>query len=394
LITGSLLAIWLIFLCVEWAYLRGMVDSVPLRICVTGTRGKSSVTRLITAALRGSGMSVLARTTGAKPVLIFPDGSERVIARRGPATILEGKKILRLANKLRVDACVVELMAIQPETIYVESQKIFRPDILCVTNVRLDHTAHMGSTKEHIAACFASAIPAKGTVFVPQEEICSVFRRTAQSRKTELIPVREAHNSYMGKKNGIFSSEFDENIRLCVSVCEFLEQDASTVFQATGEVLPDFGSLKVWTALSTPYRPDWYFVSAFAANEPESTQLILSKLRKNLLLEGRTVIGVLNLREDRGDRTLLWLEALRYGKFSEIQKLICLGHHAPAMIRKLKKYTGRELHAWHNLQPEEIMLRLSGMTEEKVVVIGMGNMGGAGAGLVDYWERTGKRYEL
>jgi len=394
LIIGSVLVLWLIYLSVERAHLRRMVDSVPLRICVTGTRGKSSVTRLIAAALRGSGMSVLARTTGAKPVLIFPDGKEKEIARRGLPSILEGKKILRIGTELHIDACVVELMGIQPETVYVESQKIFRPDILVVTNVRLDHTAQMGSTKEHIAACFAGAIPEKGTVFIPEEETYSVIQRTAQSKKAKLVLVPKDLLSIADKKTGVLSSEFDENIRLSTSVIEFLGQNPSAAFQGMSGVRPDFGSLKVFTAFSPPSRPDWYCVSGFAANEPESTRLILSELRKNLLLEGKTVVGVLNLREDRGDRTLLWLDALKHGKFPEIQKLVCLGHHASAMIRKLKKHTGTELYAWRDLQPEEIMARLSHISKEKAVVIGMGNMGGAGKRLVDHWEKTGKRYEL
>ena len=339
-------------------------------------------------------MSVLARTTGAKPVLTLPDGTEREITRRGLPTILEGKKILRIGTALRIDACVVELMSIQPETIYVESQKIFKPDILVITNVRLDHTAQMGPTKEHIAACFASAIPEKGTVFIPEEEVYPVFQSAVRSKKAKLIPAPSDPISYVDKKRRVLSSEFDENIRLSLSVIEFLGKDTSTAFRVMSEARPDFGSLKVWTGLSAPFRPDWYCVSGFAANEPESTQLILSKLRKNLFLEGMAVIGVLNLREDRGDRTLLWLDALKNGKFPEIQKIICLGHHASAVIRKLKKRTGAELYAWRDLHPEEIMVRLSGMTKEKAVVIGMGNMGGAGKRLVDYWEKAGQRYEL
>ena len=158
--------------------------------------------------------------------------------------------------------------------------------------------------------------------------------------------------------------------------------------------LPDFESLKVWFELRDPPLPDWYFVSGFAANEPESTQSIFSKLRGKKLLEDRTVIGLLNLRRDRGDRTLQWVDALRSGEFPEIQKLICVGDHAMAMMRKLKKNAGPELYAWPSYKSEEMLARLSTIEEEKAVVIGMGNMGGAGKRLVDYWEKTGTRYDL
>lgn len=389
------MAFLLVCLLIERLRLRRKWDALPLRICVTGTRGKSSVTRLIAAALRGSGMTVLARTTGSKPVLIFPDGSEEEIARRGLPTILEGKKILRTGAKLGADACVVELMGIHPEAIYVESQQIFKPHILVITNVRLDHMAQMGKTKDHIASCFAGAIPKGGTIFIQQEEVYPVFQRTAASKNAKIVRVPEhAHQECFDRENGVLFSEFEENVRLSLAVAEFLGQDTYEAFSAMRRALPDFGSLKVWTALKEPSLPDWYFVSGFAANEPQSTQSILAKLKTKQLLEGRTVIGVLNLRGDRGDRTLQWLDVLREGKFPEIQKLICVGDHALAMTRKLKKYGGAELYAWRDLLPEEIMERISAIEKEKAVVIGMGNMGGAGKRLVDFWEKVGTRYDL
>ncbi len=395
MIVEGALAVWLIWLFIERVYLQRAVGSIPLRICVTGTRGKSSVTRLIAAALRGSGMSVLARTTGAKPVLILPDGSEQEIERRGPPTILEGKKILGTGSKLCVDACVVEMMGIQPETVYMESQKIFKPHILVITNVRLDHMDQMGSTKDRIASCFAGAIPKEGTVFILQKEAYSVFQRTSRSRGAKLIPVPDdAYSSVGGQKNGIHSSEFVDNVRLSLSVVDYLGQDPLAAFRAMSGAVPDFGSLKVWTALGPPSRPDWYFVSGFAANEPESTRRVLSRLRDRQLLEGRTVIALLNLRGDRGDRTLQWLEALKSGMFPEIEKLICLGGHRMVLTRKLKHRLGADLYTWRNFRPDEILARLSDIVKDRAVVIGMGNMGGPGRHLVDYWEKTGTRYDL
>jgi poly-gamma-glutamate synthase PgsB/CapB len=395
LIAGGVLVFLLVYLLIERVRLQGKVKIVPLRICVTGTRGKSSVTRLIAAALRRSGMSVLARTTGAKPVLIFPDGSEEEIPRRGRPTILEGKKILQTGAKLRVDACVVELMGIHPEAVHVESQEIFKPHILVITNVRLDHMAQMGRTKDSVASCFASAIPEDCTIFIPQEHVYPVFQRTAELKNANIVRVSEnAFQECMNGENGGLSSEFEENIRLSLAVAEFLGHDPHAASRAMTGAFPDFGSLKVWTALKELPLQDWYFVSGFAANEPESTQSVLSKLRDKHLLEDRTVIGLLNLRGDRGDRTLQWFDALKSGQFPEIRKLICVGDHAWAMRRKLKKHVETELYAWPKFSPEEILARLSAIETEKAVVIGMGNMGGAGRRLVDYWERTGTRHDL
>ena len=55
---------------------RRNLNRIPIRIHVNGTRGKSSVTRLIAAGLRGAGIRTFAKTTGTLPRMILPDGSE------------------------------------------------------------------------------------------------------------------------------------------------------------------------------------------------------------------------------------------------------------------------------------------------------------------------------
>ena len=143
---------------------------IPVRVAVTGTRGKSTVTRMIAAALREAGFSVLAKTTGSRAVIIRPDGREEEIARRGRPSILEQKGILREAAGLGVRAAVVELMSIRPEYLAVESGRILRPQYLVITNVRLDHREEMGRTKPEIARSLASAIRSGMTVFLPEGE--------------------------------------------------------------------------------------------------------------------------------------------------------------------------------------------------------------------------------
>jgi poly-gamma-glutamate synthase PgsB/CapB len=394
-VAAGVLALFVVYLLVERVFLHKSLQSVPLRICVTGTRGKSSVTRLIAAALRDSGMSVLSRTTGAKPVLLLPDGGEEEIVRRGIPTILEGKKLLRMATKLTVNAVVVELMGFHPETIHVESTQIFKAHILVLTNVRFDHLAQMGHTKDTIASTFAGAIPRGSTVFIHQDQNYSAFQKAAEAMNAKILWVKgRALTESKDEKDGCLSSEFDENIRLSLAVVEFLGKDTRIAFKAMSRMRPDFGSLKVWTDLKNPPLLGWYFVSGFAANEPESTQLILSKLRTQRLLEGKKIIALLNLRGDRGDRTLQWLDAIKGGIFPGIQRFVLVGDHTLAMRRRLKKCADIETYAWPGSQPEEVLVRLSIIEKEETVVIGMGNMGGAGERFVDYWEKTGQRYDL
>ena len=76
-------------------------------IYVNGTRGKSTVTRLIAAGLRHQGMRVVCKTTGTVPVVFHADGKEELIRRNGPANIREQLSILHLAAKEKADVLVL-----------------------------------------------------------------------------------------------------------------------------------------------------------------------------------------------------------------------------------------------------------------------------------------------
>jgi poly-gamma-glutamate synthase PgsB/CapB len=163
----------------EASRLSALRRRIPLRIGVTGTRGKSSVTRLVAAALRADGRTVVAKTTGSRPVLILPDGLESNILRPGPPTILEQKAVLRAAARIGASTLVAEMMSIGPEALQAEAGKILRPHILIVTNVRLDHRFEMGRTREAIAATLARAFVQGATVLLLEEEMFPVFTEAA-----------------------------------------------------------------------------------------------------------------------------------------------------------------------------------------------------------------------
>src|SRR4030043_114997 len=110
--TAICFAVLCLLLYLERRALTRNARRIPLRVAVTGTRGKSTVTRMIAAALKEAGLPVLGKTTGSKPVLILPQGREKEITRRGLPTILEQKSFIRGAAVLGVRAGVAEMMSI------------------------------------------------------------------------------------------------------------------------------------------------------------------------------------------------------------------------------------------------------------------------------------------
>lgn len=353
------------------------------------------MTRLIAACLREAGYSVLAKTTGSKPIIIFPGGEEKEIKRRGSPSILEGKKILKIGVKLKVQALVSELMGVHPERSFIESVQMFKPHILVITNVRPDHLAQMGTARETVACCLATSITRNITVFLPQDEFFPVFQERAESLNSRVIQVRGDYLAeHLRLKQEFPFYEFEENIRLSLTVAEFLGIDKNVALRGMEKLKPDFGSLKIWTAdLGEPPR-HFYLVSAFAANDPESTRYVLSRLEKMKLLKASKIICLLSLRRDRGDRTFQWLKALQEGAFPEFRKFLFIGDHARVLKRKLRLNRKMKVFVLKDNNPQKIMEEISGTLEEENVLVGLGNMGGIGEKLVKYWENIGRPYDF
>ena len=373
-----------LLLYLEQRAVRRNSRRIPLRVAVTGTRGKSTVTRMIAAALKEAGFSVLAKTTGSKPVLILPDGREEEVARRGLPTILEQKRLVQKAANLGVRAMVTEMMSIQPECLAVESRRLLQPQYLVVTNVRLDHREEMGQSKAEIARSLSAAIQSGTTVFVPESECDPEFEVAAGRVGAKIIAL----------ENTAAGSFFDENSRLAAAVASHLGVSATVALRGISAAADDFGSLKAWEAELGVPPATWTLVSAFAANEPESSRLILAHLEKKLTPNGRPLVGILNFRADRGDRTRQWLDAYGRGFFSGFRSVYVVGAHIHSL--NIRRRTGRppSFTPLPDRTPSAIMERIASAEGASPLLIGLGNIGGIGEALVEHWQRIGRPHAL
>ena len=282
-------------------------------------------------------------------------------------------------------------MSIGGECLSTESRRIVRPGLLALTNVRLDHLEAMGGTKEEIARTLAAAFPAAAAVFLPAEESRPVFRNTAARLRSRLVEVGETTFG----EGDLPPGEFEPNLRLALAILEHAGVDRAMALRGIRRTRPDFGSLKIWRAVfGTPPRAA-FCVSAFSANDPESSAAALAKARELLPPSAGPFVGLLCLREDRGDRTLQWIRAAGAGFFDGFESVAVLGSPAPAVRRRLRKAIGAGLQKFSfdtDPNPEALMSGLVSSAERGAggpVVVGLGNIVGPGEGFVRYWSEVG-----
>jgi poly-gamma-glutamate synthase PgsB/CapB len=378
--------------------------AVPLRIAVTGTRGKTTVARLLAAVLREDGRTVLAKTTGSEPCLLLPDGSVERIRRRGPASILEQKALLHRAVRLGADAVVAEVMSIHAENHAVEGRRILVPHLVLATNFLVDHTEAQGHTEESVGAVLVRAVPAGATVLVPEGLCPSSFRRAVTGAGVTLVEVPVGAGARSIARVSMAAPTFPDNLDLVVAAARRLGVGDDVIRRGIANARHDVGALGVWSVQAeragggpTDRGPRAHLVNAFAANDPGATLRVYEEVMARLAGPRPRCVGLLSLRADRGDRTLQWADALGAGFLNRFDALLVTGLHAAALARKVRRMDRRAMRA--NAPPVRVLPRapaaeltraaLAELGPSGGVVFGFGNIGGPGLELVEHWARVG-----
>lgn len=246
--------------------------AVRIRIHVNGTRGKSTVTRLIAAALRHAGIRTVAKTTGTAPRLILPDGSEQSIRRRAPASIREQLAVLRQARRLRAQAVVIECMAIDPVLQRTSERDMIQATIGVVTNVRPDHGDVMGTDPADVAAVFAAAMPVGGVLVLGPVEHTATFDAEARKAGTRVVHASSAFDAC----GATLTTWQRNNIALALAVTRELGVDEATALAGIAIAREDPGAMRSQTVPVAGRAVT--VMDASAANDPESLACVLEDM--------------------------------------------------------------------------------------------------------------------
>jgi poly-gamma-glutamate synthase PgsB/CapB len=368
----------------ELAIHRRNLRKIPIRVHVNGTRGKSSVTRLIAGALRESGTVTCAKTTGTLARFIQPDGKELPIYRPAGPNVLEQKRMVALAAAHEAQALVIECMALTPELQSLSELKLLSATHTVITNARPDHLDVMGPSEEDVAKALACVTPVGGKLYTSEAKQLAVFEAAAKDRKSELCVVGPEEIARVTEKDlQAFSyTEHADNVALALRVAEDLGIERDVALAGMCSARPDPGALR-------EYQVDFFgrhivFVNGFAANDPVSTEQLYREAKQRHP-EIETTIALFNCRGDRPERSIqLGAELPRWTPSDHV---LAVGSGTYLFARAVIKagLDPSRLELCESLDEEEIFERVLSRVERSALVMGMGNIGGLGFSLTRYF---------
>ncbi|MGW1892815.1 poly-gamma-glutamate synthase PgsB [Streptomyces sp. NPDC002004] len=357
------------------------LEIIKTRVLVNGIRGKSSITRLCAGALRGGGLTTVAKTTGTAARFIHPDATEEPVYRKfGIANVVEQIGIVRRAAAYNPEALVIECMAVMPALQEINQSKLIRSTIGVLCNVREDHLAEMGPTLDDVARSLCRSMPEGGICVTAEKDRFHILQEEADARDCKLI-YADPETVTDEELRGFSWFTFKENVAIALTVADLVGVDRKTALQGMYDAPPDPGVLSVERYVTEDGKK-LRFANVFAANDPESTLMNINQLL-DLGAIHRPLNVVINCRPDRVERN---------GQMGEIipdldpDQVFVIGHPAKSAIDAIPaEYRGRAVDLGGDRRdPEEFMAQLIGHLGPESSLVAIGNIHGQGEVLLEH----------
>lgn len=334
-----------------WFHQRRLQD-IDNKIVVSGTRGKSSLTRWLYEILYSRDHDTLAKITGNHPVSLH-SGEEHPIERDySRVTLYENETEIR--KHTPEDSMIIENQAISSYTTRMVNDIFTDPEVVVLSNVREDHLSTIGGDRYKVARGLVRAIP-DGTHVVNgerdpdlREYIDQELERLDTTVSHVTVPPAESHIP------GI-ESIYALNHVLAAIGEEPLDDDTLEAYRDEMRV--------EWTLL-----PEGLIYNAAEVNDVQSTEMMRESLTQGY--DG-PIQPFLYLRGDRRGRTVSFLHYLTdlyerdEGIFEEV-------HVAGPMADVFARKADFPVHV-HDVEEESAAEVLDALLEPDYPVVLMGN---------------------
>ncbi len=289
------------------------LDSFKYRVNVTGTRGKSTVVRLLTAAFLESKIPVVAKTTGSEARILtflsdkkknlYPLEYEFERPLEGP-NIKELRSLISKAKSVKATTLVVEDMTIDSDYRDIFSREFLKTNVIIITNVLKDHMEVLGPSLDDVAEAYGAIIPEKGLLITTPGKYLPYFKKIAAYKKTSVVVSQETElpPNYTEKFSYLL---FPETLSLVLQAALSLGISKKTALKGMLKAAPDPGALQVKQIIvsnGTVSDEKGLLVKAFAANDPTSALLVWTYFQNSGYLNKQTIV-LMNCRQDRVKRS-------------------------------------------------------------------------------------------
>ena len=374
------------YFLLEYYFHRRVLRSIPVRIHVNGTRGKTSVARLIAAGLRAGGSQVYAKTSGTLASVTDYQGREFPVFRFSQPNIIEQLRVLRRIARYQPDAVVMECMALQPRFQSLTETQMIRSTHGVITNARRDHLDIMGPTGRDVALALAGSTPLNARLYTAEKKHLDVFEFAAADRGSSLRQIQDVEVAAVPEeKLAQFQyQEHAENVALALSVCEELGVEREQALEGMIRLKPEPGATQIYKLQF--HGRELVFVNAFAANDPESTRLIWEKVAARYTPEdGYRRIAVVNCRADRPQRSQEIAEVA--AEWSHTDHFIVVGRGTILFLRTASRLgiAPERLSVEEAATASEVIETILQVSGQKAVIVGMANIKNTGASVSRYF---------
>ena len=329
---------------------------ISVRILVNGTRGKTSVTRLIASALNEAGFSTYAKTTGSDAKWIMPDGIEISYRGHRMANIIEQIPFIRMARKGKAQAIVVECMALHRENQQMMAEKLVCPHYTIITNAYVDHIDEIGRTEEETIDTLSLSVWSKGSAVSADKRFSNYVPRVLCPAADLPMPAADMFSYPV----------YEDNLRLVHALTQALNIPWATAIRGMLKAQPDIGMCGPF------YLGSSLVVNAFAANDPHSFEEIYASLPQR---KGPFYL-LYNHRSDRGYRLRAFIPSITKLK-PHCEALIVIGENKIMTARYMQRRTGipaamsKNAYDW-----------IKALPQEETTVLCFGNIKGDGQRLI------------
>ena len=360
----------------EWRNHLKRLESIPIRVHVNGSRGKTGTSRLIGAALRANGLRVVTKTTGKVPAIIDVWGKERVLRETESTGFPEGnikeqKEIVALAASQKAQALVVECMALAPESQQVSEEKLIRATVGVITNVRHDHLDLLGPDLIAAARNLCRTIPRGQVLVTCEEDLLQTLCEEAAKRDATVVIAdpRTVPDSIIETFPYI---TFKENLAIALKVSQLLGLDRDKSLEGMLQSREDFGTVRIFDR--DGHYGKYVVVIAFGVNDVDSLTTVIDELRRRQKIGKGPMLGVFNSRDDRAQRSAEFGQMM--GGRIPFERIIVTGEYVGAFARSALKagYPRDKLRTMENADPGDVLGFLDEVTPRNGVVVATGNM--------------------